>query len=78
MMTTTNARKYLTDETGKKIAVLLPIEEYEELLEDLSDLACLAERRGDDEPPIPFDQMVAELKQEGLLPNDWDQNAPQS
>lgn len=42
--------QYLINETGQKTAVVLPIEEYEELLEDLHDLAIIAERR--DEPTI--------------------------
>jgi len=59
--------QYVTDEKGKKTAVILPIEEFEELLEDIEDLAVLLERR--DEPTIPFDEVVAKLKQDGLLPD---------
>lgn len=57
--------QYITDEKGNKTAVILPIEEYEELLEDLQDLALLAERR--DEPTIPHDEVVARLKRDGYL-----------
>jgi len=57
--------QYITDEKGKKTAVILPIEEYEELLEDLQDLAILAERR--DEPTIPHKEVVARLKRDGYL-----------
>ena len=57
--------QYITDETGKKTAVILPIEEFEELLEDIEDIAVLFERR--DEPSIPFDEVIAKLKQNGLL-----------
>jgi hypothetical protein len=59
--------QYITDDKGKKTAVILPIEEFEELLEDIEDLAVLLERR--DEPTIPFDEVVAKLKQDGLLPD---------
>jgi len=59
--------QYVTDESGKKTAVILPIEEFEELLEDIEDLAVLLERR--DEPTIPFDEVIAKLKQDGLLPD---------
>ena len=31
--------QYITDENGNKTAVILPIEEFQELLEDLQDLA---------------------------------------
>ena len=57
--------QYITDEDGKKTAVILPIEEFEELLEDLHDLAILAERR--DEPTIPHEEVVARLKRNGYL-----------
>jgi len=57
--------QYITDETGKKTAVILPIEEFEELLEDIEDIAVLLERR--DEASIPFEEVVAKLKQNGLL-----------
>lgn len=57
--------QYITDETGKKTAIILPIEEFEELMEDLQDLAALAERR--DEPTIPHEEVVAKLKRDGYL-----------
>lgn len=57
--------QFLTDETGKRTAVLLPISDYENLLEDLEDLAAIAERRK--EPTVPHDQFLEELKRDGLL-----------
>ncbi|HEY5043128.1 MAG TPA: hypothetical protein VIK53_14135 [Verrucomicrobiae bacterium] len=45
------AVQFLTNEKGKKTAVVLPIEDYEKLREDLDDLAVIAERR--DEKTIP-------------------------
>ena len=60
-----NALHYLTDQTGQKTAVVLPISEYEKLIEDLEDLAVVAERR--DEPTISHEQFKAELKRDGLL-----------
>ena len=59
--------QYVTDQSGRKTAVILPIEDFEELMEDLADLAVLLERR--DEPTIPFDEVIAKLKQDGLLPD---------
>ena len=59
--------KYVTDESGEKTAVILPIEEFEELLEDINDMAALLERR--DEPAIPFEEVIAKLKNDGLLPD---------
>lgn len=59
--------QYITDKKGRKTAVILPIEEFEELLEDIADMAVLLERR--DEPTIPFDKVVAKLKKDGILPD---------
>lgn len=59
------ALQYLTDDRGERTAVVLPISEYEKLLEDLDDLAVVAERR--DEPVIPHDQFIADLKRDGTL-----------
>lgn len=57
--------RYVTDGEGAKTAVILPIAEFEDLLEDLRDLATIAERR--DEPTVSHDDLVAELKRDGLL-----------
>jgi PHD/YefM family antitoxin component YafN of YafNO toxin-antitoxin module len=57
--------KYLVDENGEKQGVLLSMEEYEELLEDLEDLAVAAERRG--EETVPHEEVVKELRDDGLL-----------
>lgn len=57
--------QYIIDESGQKTAVVLPLEEYEELLEDIHDLAVIAERR--DEPIIKFDDLKNRLKADGLL-----------
>ena len=59
------ALQYLTDEHGDRMAVVLPIGEYEKLLEDLDDLAVVAERR--DEPILSHDEFVADLKSDGTL-----------
>ena len=56
---------YITNEAGEKTAVILPIEEFEELLEDIEDIAALIERR--DEPTIPFEEVIKKLKKNGLL-----------
>jgi hypothetical protein len=57
--------QYITNPDGQKTAVILPIEEFRELLEDIEDLAAVAERR--DEPTIPHDELVAEIKRDGLI-----------
>ncbi len=57
--------QYIIDGKGKKTAVILPVEEYEELLEDLHDLAVIAERR--DEPTVSFEELKKRLQADGLL-----------
>ena len=57
--------QYVTNETGKKVAVILPIKEFEELMDDIEDLAVLAERR--DEPTISHEKLLAKLKRDGRL-----------
>jgi hypothetical protein len=57
--------QYLKDNTGKNLFVMLPIQEFEELLEDFHDLAILAQRR--DEETISHQDLVWELKQDGLI-----------
>ncbi len=57
--------QFVTNASGEKIAVILPLEEYETLLEDLADLAAVAEAK--DEPTIPWETVKAELTEHGLL-----------
>ncbi|MFH0844669.1 MAG: hypothetical protein ABIG67_06370 [Pseudomonadota bacterium] len=57
--------QYITNEAGEKTSIILPINEFHELLEDIEDLAILAERR--EEPTISHEQLIAELKKDGLL-----------
>ena len=57
--------QYIIDNEGKKTAGIIPIEQYEKLLEDLHDLAVVAERRA--EEPISLEEMKRRLKDNGLL-----------
>ena len=50
---------------GKRTAVILPIGEYEELLQDLDDLAVIALRKS--EPTIPLADVKRRLKKDGAL-----------
>ncbi len=56
---------YVTDASGRRTGVLLSPDAFHDLLDDLEDLAVVAERR--DEPTVPHDEVVAELKRDGLL-----------
>ena len=60
-----NREQYVIDEKGRTTAVIIPVDEYEELLEDIHDLAIIADRR--DEPAISFEKLKEKLKKDGLL-----------
>jgi hypothetical protein len=62
---TTEDVQYVVDEKGDRTAVIVPIGEYEELIEDLHDLAIIAERR--EEPTVSFDELRKKLIKDGLL-----------
>ncbi len=57
--------QFVMNEKGEKTAVILPFKDYESLLEDLEDLAIVAERRS--EKSISHEQVIAELKKDGYL-----------
>lgn len=70
--------RYLTDEAGERVGVVLDIDEYErlrEIEEDMQDLEALqaarstkaAIDRGDDEV-IPWDQAMQEIKEGKVVP----------
>ena len=58
--------QYVLDATGAKTAVVLPIKEYERLMEDLFDRRLIAEARS--EPTVAIEDVEARLRQDGLLP----------
>ncbi len=60
------ATQFLTDNHGEKIAVVIPIADYESLMEDVADLAAVAERRDDDR--ISLKELKGQLTADGLLP----------
>ncbi|WP_448573899.1 hypothetical protein [Trichothermofontia sp.] len=58
--------RYLVDEAGNRVAVVLDIQEYEQLLDALEELAAIqaydaAKTAGDD--VIPFEAAIAEIEQ---------------
>lgn len=60
--------QYVTDANGERTAVILPIGEYEELLEDLHVTRAAEETK--DEERIPWEQVKNELVSEGKLDGD--------
>lgn len=55
--------QYITDEAGNKTAVILSIEEYEELLEDMHLIRVAYETK--DESRRPLSQVLEELRASG-------------
>ncbi len=51
--------QYVVDAKGNKTAVILSLKRYEQLMEDLLDLAIVAERR--EEEPISLEEMKQRL-----------------
>jgi PHD/YefM family antitoxin component YafN of YafNO toxin-antitoxin module len=57
--------QYITDAQGHKTAVILPIEEYEEILEDLHFGEVALESIS--EPKRDFDELVKEMREGGEI-----------
>ncbi len=57
--------QYVVDTEGNKTGVILSLQQYEQLMEDLHDLAIVAERR--EEEPISLEEMKRRLKEDGFL-----------
>ena len=55
----------ITDEQGKKVSVVLSVEEYESLLEEIKDLALIAERGN--EKTATHEDIEARLKADDLI-----------
>jgi hypothetical protein len=54
--------QFLTDSDGKPLSVLLPIAEYEALIERIEDLEDLEDaRKSMDDPTIPWETVKTEL-----------------
>ena len=57
--------KFVLDAKGRKTGVVLSLSRYKKLMEDLHDLAVIADRR--DEKPISLEEMRRRLKDDGIL-----------
>ena len=56
--------RFLVDEKGRKKSVVLPIKDYQALVEDLADMAVIAERNGD--PAQSLDLVRKNLEEKWL------------
>lgn len=51
--------QFITNTDGEKVSVIIALDDYYEMLEDLEDLAAIAERK--DEPTQSFESVIKEL-----------------
>ena len=57
--------KFVLDENGKKVGVLLDMEEYRRVLESLEELEAIRaydEAKASNDEAVPFEQAVAEVE----------------
>jgi hypothetical protein len=57
--------QYITNTKGRKTGVILPLKRYRQLMEDIHDLAVVAERR--EEKTISLEEMKRRLKKDDRL-----------
>ena len=57
--------QYIVDSRGKRTGVILSTRQYKKIMEDLHDLAVVAERR--EEKSISLETMKRRLNKDGLL-----------
>ena len=57
--------QFVTDAEGRKTAVIVPIEEYEEMIEDLEMGRAARESKG--QPRRPFEDVVKEMRAAGEI-----------
>jgi hypothetical protein len=65
------AVQYVVDKDGKRTAVLVPIELFEELVEaaeDLEDIQAADEARAEGGEDVPWEEVKAKLRAKGVLP----------
>ena len=57
--------QYITDSNGERTAVILPLDEYQELLEDMHVIRVAEETK--DDPVRPLSEVVEELRSAGEI-----------
>jgi len=57
--------QYITDSNGERTAVILPLDEYQELLEDMRVIRVAEETKND--PVRPLSEVVEELRNAGEI-----------
>jgi PHD/YefM family antitoxin component YafN of YafNO toxin-antitoxin module len=57
--------RFIVDTRGRKTGIILSLSRYQKLMEDLHDLAVVAERRA--ETSVSLSEMKRRLKKDGIL-----------
>jgi PHD/YefM family antitoxin component YafN of YafNO toxin-antitoxin module len=57
--------QYITDDNGDKVSVVIDIQEFESMLDDIEDLTTIADRK--DEETTSHDDFLKELRADGTL-----------
>lgn len=57
--------RFIVDTKGRKTGIILSLSRYQKLMEDLHDLAVVAERRA--ETSVSLSEMKRRLKKDGIL-----------
>jgi len=57
--------QYITDDNGDKVSVVIGMQEFENMLEDIEDLTAIADRK--DEETTSHDNFLKELRADGTL-----------
>lgn len=66
MSTTAEAKRFITDGAGNRVAVILDLHEYQQLLEaleELEDIRSYDEAKASKDEAIPFEQAIREIEQ---------------
>jgi len=56
---------YVVDQKGRRMGVILSVEDYERLIEDIADLSAIAARKK--EHSVSWERIKKRLKKDGLL-----------
>jgi len=57
--------QYITDDNGEKVSVIITMQEFESMLEDIEDLITIADRK--DEETTSHEEFLKELKADGTV-----------
>ncbi len=57
--------QYVTDASGKKVSVIIDMQEFQDMLEDIEDLITIADRK--DEESTSHEDFLKELRTDGIV-----------